>query len=123
MAEDPQQAASTNIPRGAIVTTAYVERKVIAYAVLESEIDLISFFNTLTIIFFSAGSSFASIAIGIWVSGKFTEKLSPEAAILANIVAPSLLVVAIGLACIGIWAFFNKKTALDAIRAESLSKG
>jgi hypothetical protein len=121
MPQAPAPARSANIPRGAIVTPAYVEREVKAYAVFETEMHTLSFLNTLATTFFSIGSSLASIAIGIWANGKFTEKLSPQADILANFAAPGLCVLAAIFVGLGIWAICRKQTVLDAIRSESKS--
>lgn len=85
--------------RGAIITTAYVERQVKAYAVLETEVSSLSTLNTLATTFFSVGTGLASVSAGIWITAAYTENLSATGEVLAKTVAPLVLV----LSCIFFW--------------------
>lgn len=122
MAEEPNLQVSTDVPRGATITHAYVERNVKVFGVLESEVRMISMFNTLSTAFFSASASLASIAIGIWVHGAFVEKLTPEGIILAKVVAPILCTMALIFIGLGIWARKSRGSTWQAIREESKTK-
>jgi len=121
MATDQKPETSVDVPRGAIITTAYAERKVRVLAVLESEVHSISAFNTLATTFFSIGSALISIAIGIWANGAFAEKLTPEGIVLSKFVSPLLCFLAILMYAIAIWAVRSRRNKLDVIRTESKS--
>jgi hypothetical protein len=122
MADSENPPVSAQIPRGAILTTAYAEREVKVLAVLENEVQTISTFNTLTTAFFSAGTSLISIAVGIWANGAFSEKLTPEGTVLSHFGAPILCVLGLLMYYLASWAYRTRKSALDSIRAESKSR-
>ena len=92
------------------------------FGILESEVRIISMFNTLSTTFFSVSASLSSIAIGIWVHGSFVEKMTPEGTILAKFIAPVLCVVALIFAGLGIWARRSRGSTWDAIQKESKAK-
>jgi hypothetical protein len=122
MAETHTPPVSAEVPRGAIVTTAYVERQVKVLAVLENEVNSFSIFNTLTTAFVSAGTSLISIAAGISASGMFAEKLTPEGVVLFHFGAPLLCAFGLLMYYLANWAYRTRKSTLDAIRGESKSK-
>lgn len=118
---EPNPPISTEVPRGATISTAYAERQVKAYAVLESEIKTISFFNTLATVAFSVGAAFISTAAGIWTNAAFvTDKiLPPEGAILAKFVGPTLCVLALIAFALGGWAIHSRRSVWAAISQQS----
>jgi hypothetical protein len=122
MAEAPAPATSADIPRGAILNTAYAEREVKVFGILESEARMISTFNTLSTTFFSVSSGLASIAIGIWVNGSFSEKATPAGDLLAHFAAPALCVLAVVFLCLAIWARISRGSTWDTIQRESKTK-
>ena len=122
MDEDTPSVVSSEAPVGATITTAYAGRNVRVFAVLESELHTLTFFNLLSTVFFSIGASLASIAIGVWVSASFTGKLTPEGAVLKAFGAPVLVVLAVVSFGIGIWAMHSKKSSLTTIREQSSTK-
>ena len=113
---------SADVPRGAIVTTAYAERQVRALAVLETEVESLAVFNSLTTAFVSAGTALVSIAIGIWANGAFSEKLTPEGTVLSHFGAPIMCVIGGLMYCLAIWSYSKRTSTLDAIRAGSKSQ-
>lgn len=110
------------MPRGAIVTTAYAEREVKVFGILESEARMISTFNTLSTTFFSVSSGLVSVAIGIWINGAFAEKPTPAGQLLSSFAAPSLCVLAVVFLVLGIWARSSRGSTWDTIQRESKTK-
>jgi hypothetical protein len=108
-----------DVPSGATIRTAYVEREVKAYAVFENEVKTISMWNTLAGVFASTGAATSSFAIGIWTSASFVDKLTPEGAVLSRFAAPGLCVVTVILWSLAIWAIVSRARVWSAIRKES----
>lgn len=122
MAEAQDQATATNTQRGATITNSYVERQAKAYAVFESEIETISLMNTLATTRFSFGAAFLSFAIGIWTNAAFvTDKIPPEGAILAKVVAPIFCVLAAAGFILGAWALWSRHQIWKTIVSQSSS--
>ncbi len=117
-----QPSATSEGPIGATITTAYVARSVRAFAVLESEVHTLSFFNTLAATLFSVASAFLSFAVGIWSNAAFTDKATPAGAILAKVGAPVLCVLAVVALCLALWALRARGSTLTTIRNESRSE-
>jgi hypothetical protein len=94
-----------------------------AYAVFESEIRTISFFNTLATVAFSVGAAFVSIAAGIWTNASFvgSNPLPPEGAVLAKFVAPTLCGLALIAFSLGGWAIYSRRSVWTAISQQSQS--
>jgi hypothetical protein len=113
---------SATSPQGPVLTTVYVGREVRVLAVLEPEVHSISMFNTLTTAFLSAGSSSVTMAIGIWVSGAFSEKLTPTGEVLSHFGAPILCALGLLMYYLAHWAHRARASSLDSIRTESKSK-
>jgi hypothetical protein len=122
MGEDKEPATSTEIARGATLTTAYASREVKVLAVLDTEVQQISMFNTLATAFVSAGTASVSIAIGIWVNGAFAERLTPEGTVLSRFGAPALFIVGLFFYLLASWIYRTRKSTLDMIRTESKPK-
>jgi hypothetical protein len=112
---------STDIERGATILTAYAKREMKAYPIFETELDSIAFLNTLSLVFFSAGSALLSFAIGIWTNAAFSERLTPEAAVLSKAGAPALIVAAIVCYVLGERARRSRETEWGKIKGKSLS--
>jgi hypothetical protein len=108
---------------GSTVNAAYAEREVKVFGILEGEVEIISILNTQAIAFFSAGSSLASIAVGIWVTNAFVEKPIPTGEVLSHFFAPLVLTMALVSFWLGIWARRRRGSIWDKIRTESIQKG
>lgn len=92
------------------------------FGVLESEVRMITMFNTLSTTFFSISASLVSIAIGIWVNGAFVTQMTPEGKILSGTVAPILCVLALVFVGLAIWARISRGSTWRAIQEESRTK-
>lgn len=110
---------STETPRGATIFTAYGAREVKAYPVLDSEIDSIAHFNTLTLVFSSLGSALLSFAIGIWTNAGFAEKFTPEGTILTKFGAPALCFVALVSFVLAWWARRARNSTWQNIKSKT----
>lgn len=113
---------STETHLGATISTAYAEREVKVFGVLESEARMISMFNTLSTTFFAVSSGLTSVAIGIWVNASFVEKATPTGELLSRFAAPALCCLALIFAGLGIWARSSRGSTWDAIQRESKTK-
>jgi len=112
----PTPPLTTEGQRGATITNAYVGREMKAYAVFETEIQTIAFFNTLATIFFSVGAALLSYAIGIWTNLFFvTPPIPAKGEVLADIVAPILCVLAAIFFILGVWALLSKRDVWKGI--------
>jgi hypothetical protein len=118
MASDDQIGDFT-VAQGSTVQMLYVRRAMKVYALPESELKGVALMNTLASVFFSAGSGFLSLGIGIWVDSAFQEELSPAGEILAKVTAPAAMVVAAIFGCLGIWALRARGSSLKTIQQES----
>jgi hypothetical protein len=97
---------------GATITSIYAHRGVLVYAVFEHELDMLVTLNTLASTGASLCSFFAAAACGIWTNAAFVNGAMPtEGAILANFVAPMLLV-ASGIALIFSRRVCRRRTAV-----------
>jgi hypothetical protein len=106
-------------PHGATISSEYVGRKVRVYAVLDTELREVAFFNTLANIFLSVGSGLFSIAVGIWIGATFADRPTPEGTVLAHFMAPVLCVLAVACGGIALWALNARKSAISVIREQS----
>jgi hypothetical protein len=98
---DAPSEVTTEVPRGAVISTVYTRREVKAYPVFQSEVRSFSTFNTLEKVAYSASASFVSLAAGIWINASFSGAPTPEGAILSHLVAPGLCglsIITLGLA-------------------------
>lgn len=68
------------------------------YPVAEHELDALTTMNTLTTVLFTVGSALISLAVGIWVTAMFTEKVTPAGDVLSKFGA--WILVALGIVCL-----------------------
>jgi hypothetical protein len=119
---DTSPNLSTEVPRGAVISTVYARRDVKAYPVFQSEVRSFSTFNTLEKVAFSAAASFVSLAGGIWINASFTGTPTPEGTILSRVVAPGLCGLALIALILAILAIRLRKSVWLAIDKESASE-
>jgi hypothetical protein len=112
---------TVSAPHGATISTAYVRREVKAYAVLETEVRTIAWFNTLSAAFFSTSSALVFCAVGLWGNSAFAEKLTPPGEILSHFVAPALCAFAVLFAALGVWVRRSRKSTWETICNETQS--
>lgn len=117
--QPPIHSIYTAGQRGATIQTAYVGREVKVYGVIESELQSMSMFNTLSTTFFSLSSGSVFCAIGIWANAAFAEKLTPAGEILSTFVARGLVGLAIVFAGLALWARYKRGATWQAICRES----
>jgi hypothetical protein len=117
----PETVISTESPRGATVKTTYVERQVKAFAVFDTEVDVLSSLNAQATVFFSVASAALSFAVSIWANAAFYSELTPAGQIASHIVAPALLVVAVLFVGLGVHAWTRRTSTVNAIRQQSTS--
>lgn len=111
---------STESPRGAVLYTDYVGRRMKAYAVTEPELRHISFLNSLSTAAFSAASFCAALACGILTSGAFVQRnqMPPEGVVLMASV-PYLFAATIVLILLGGYALWSRHSEWAQIKRES----
>ena len=109
-------------PSGATIETAYVGREVKVYGVLESEVRMITVFNTLSTTFFSLSASVASIAIGIWTNAAYAGAPTAAGTILSGVIAPGLCALSLIFLAVAIWARMSRGTTWSLIQQESKQK-
>lgn len=127
MAENPSfEGPVGNLPqvaiessRGATITTVYTGRQVKVLVVLETEIDSLAMFNTLTTLSISVGISLISLAVGIWATGGFSKELTPEGYVLSHFVGPSLCALGVLVFLFAYLSHRKLKATLNAIRSAS----
>jgi hypothetical protein len=120
-AQDEEVSISAEIPRGATIETAYVERQVRAYAVLENEAESLSAMGGQATTFIAVATFSYSIAIGIWVTAAFAEKVTPEGTVLAHFGAPILLGLGVVFTVLTVMVRRSSGSTWDRIRKESKS--
>lgn len=106
-------------PIGAFLTTKHVGRDVKVFAIIESEVRMISMFNTLSTVFFSLSFSCLSAALSICSSSIFTDTLKPAGEVLLKFGAPALGILALVFLGVAIWARMSRGNTWDLIRRES----
>ena len=100
----------------------YTERQVKAYPIFESELESLSFLNTMTLVFFSVGSATISFAVGIWTNATFAEKMTPEGVVASIYGAPVLLVAAAICYGLGGLALYSRRQQWSKIKTESVAR-
>ncbi len=83
---------STDAPRGATVQSYYARRNMSFYPVAEHELESLSLMNTLNSALLTVSVGLITLAIGIWVSAAFSDKLTPAGAVMQDFAAPILMV-------------------------------
>lgn len=111
-------------PQGAKIVTAYAERKVSAYAIIESEVESISMMNAQSNIYFSVGAFLAAAAISVYVNASFYDPkaVPPAAELLCKFGAPVCGVVAIVFVILGVMSINSRNSTWDRIKEESGAK-
>ena len=116
---ESESAVPLRAQLGARIETAYVGREVRVYGVLQSELNTITMFNTLSTVFFSVGSFLLALGLGFLANAAFAERWPPEGAILAKVGSPLLCLVALICYLIAGWAVRSKRSAWQSICDES----
>jgi hypothetical protein len=93
-----------------------------AYPIFESELESLSFLNTMTLVFFSVGSAMVSFAFGIWTNAAFAEKLTAEGVVASNYGAPALLIAAVICYGLGGLSLYSRRQQWLKIKAESTAR-
>ncbi len=118
-AQDKAGPFSALLSRGSTISTAYVQREVKVYGVLESEGKTMALFNTLSTTFFSLSAGSLFCAIGIWANASFSEKMTPAGEILSTFVAWGLCFLALVFSGIAIWVRRARGSTWQTICDES----
>lgn len=79
----------------------------------------LSVFNTLAIVFFSAGTGLLTFAIGLITDSIIEGELTDYSRALVYVVTPLCLVLALLSYSVGIWALRGRSSELERIREES----
>lgn len=106
-------------PRGSIVKQVYVDRAMTAYILHENEMQAISLMNSLSSLFFAAGSFLFSSAMAILVSGVFQENLPDIARFSVYYGAPVLTLLSGCCFAAGTWALLKRRSIVRKIKTES----
>lgn len=106
-------------PRGSIVNQVYVDRAMTAYVLHENEMQAISLMNSLSSLFFSAGSFLFSSAVAIFVSGMFQENMPEIARFSVYYGAPVLTMLSTCCFAAGLWALMKRRSIVRKIQTES----
>ena len=107
---------------GATILTSYTERKVQAFPIFETELESLSFLNGLVLAFSSVASALLAFAVGIWTNAAFAERVTPEGAIMANIVAPGLCCLALISYGLAFWAYKRRSSTWQKVKNQSSSR-
>lgn len=118
-ANDGAQPNYINGPRGSIVKQVYVDRAMTAYILHENEMQAISLMNSLSSLFFAAGSFLFSSAMAIMVSGLFQEHLPDIARFSVYYGAPVLTMLSCCCFAAGTWALLKRRSIVRKIKTES----
>jgi hypothetical protein len=116
---EPFANAIANGPRGSIVKQVYVDRAMTAYVLHENEMQAISLMNSLSSLFFAAGSFLFSSAMAILVSGLFQEDLPDIARFFVYYGAPVLTMLSGCCFAAGTWALLKRRSIVRKIKTES----
>jgi hypothetical protein len=113
---------STDAARGATVQSYYAVREMKIYPVAEHELDALTTMNTLTTVLFTVGTGLISLAVGIWVTALFTEKVTPAGDVLSKFGA--WVLVALGILCLLLtcWTGAKRRATWAKIIRESGDK-
>lgn len=105
---------------GAVVDTLYVRREVKAYALHESDVELLSDLGFQASSFFAATSFFAALALGIYTNAAFaTGEVPATGVILRDFCVPLLIGVAIVCGLIGVRALVKRDRKWSDIKKTS----
>jgi len=83
------------------------------FPLYETELEILSFLNTVTVVAFAVGSGFLGSAVSIWVERGPLTQTSP---ILTSYVAYGALIIAVVAYGLGALAWNNKRSRLDTIK-------
>lgn len=89
------------------------------FPVAEHELEALTTMNTLHTVLLTLASGFISLAIGIWITNAFTEKVTPEGSVLSSVGAWILIL--LGALCVAgcFWTRRKRKSIWDKIVEES----
>lgn len=90
-----------------------------AFAVFESDLEGLAYFNTLATTFFSCSSGFASLAIGIITNAAFVEQATAAGDLLVRVGTPILGALTLLFLGLGFWSQRRKASTLHKIKTES----
>ena len=122
---DPTTTAGPVSPgrvTGATIESEYVARKMKVYAVVESDLELIAWFSTLSTFFFSLGASCISLALGIWLNDAAVATPTPQQNVLDKDVAWGLIILGIIFMFIGCLAFYFRGAKWKKIFKDTVKK-
>jgi hypothetical protein len=111
--------AGRETPLGAVIRSAYAEREVTVYGIHKYEVDTLSYLNTQSTLFFSAGTAFIGYAVAIWTNAAFANN-APDIGVFAkSYVAPGLSAIAVIFYVFGAISVFKGKSTWKKIRQQS----
>lgn len=111
--------SASNDSTGAAVKTLYVDRVLTAYAVHESEVEMLSYLNTQATVFVSLASALLSFAGGICTNAIFATELTPAGQLAIIIAVPTLGVLALVFIGLSVNAVYRRRTAWSMVRRQS----
>lgn len=111
-----------NFPNSAMLLLQGTERRMKMYALAESELDLISFMNTLTAVCFSVGSVFLGAAFSKWIDILLSAQKSVDdlAANRVDFVLRGVAILGVILYGIGAVIWFRRRDRLNDLKSKAL---
>src|SRR5258706_10049769 len=94
MADSDHQGIATQ-NANAPVQVFYVQRTMKVYGINEHETQSLSSLNAQATTFFSLGSSFIGVGLGIWMNVVFATQLTPSGQVAQTVAAPALIIAAV----------------------------
>jgi len=129
MADEPdanisaEPSAEQTTVRGAIATSIYASRKVMHHAVSERELRSVSLMNTGVTAFCSIASFLFAIALSIWIGVIISDKVNDVGEMLAIVVAPILVVLALFFYACGARCWMAREDEIEDIIGDGNIKG
>jgi len=115
------ESAATFAIGGAVIKSIYAERQVKVYAVHESEVQTIGWFNSQASALIGLGSALLTYGIGILTNAAFAEKLTPIGEAASLLFAPILIGMSL-LAFVGAALAIRRRSSVwSGIKKESQS--
>ncbi len=108
---------------GALLRTVPTERKAVTYAVSESELDMISLLNSLSVVFFSVGSALLTFALGLLMQAVLQEHTTSESWGIIRIVCPTLAVLASLSFGVATFALLKRGSVVGKMKREAIALG
>lgn len=120
MAEDGKVRVSAET--GAALVPRYGERHVTQYLISDSELENLSFINSLANWCFGVGSFLISWPVGIFIDYAMSDTATAASVVLVRWVAPALTLLSFAVFGFGLYALNRRSSIIGIIRAETIHK-